>query len=77
LADGQGGDVVVDPEDLKIGPYEDSVPEILRGNVMYNFVIVWNETVKKYHALLAARAARKEKEDGTDSDDESDRPAEG
>jgi hypothetical protein len=44
---------------------------------VYNFVIAWSETVKKYHALPATCAARKEKEDGTDSDDESDRPVEG
>ncbi|MDR2118261.1 MAG: DUF6261 family protein [Tannerellaceae bacterium] len=76
MADGLGGDVVVDPDDLKTGPYEDSVPEDQRGNVVYNFVIIWNEVIKKYHNTLAIRAgqhANKEK----DPDGESDQPQEG
>jgi hypothetical protein len=57
LADGLGGDVVVEPDDLKTGLYDDTLPEYLRGNVTYNFVIAWNEVVKEYHKLLAKRAA--------------------
>jgi hypothetical protein len=80
LADGLGGDIVVDPNDLKTGIYEDNVPQEQGGNVTYNFVIAWNETLKKYHSLLAVRAAHHAKETKPDSDsdsDESDEPVEG
>jgi hypothetical protein len=33
--------------------------------VPYNFVIAWNEEVKKYHALLANRATRRAKKKET------------
>jgi hypothetical protein len=46
LADDLGGDAVADPADPG-------------GNVPYNFVLDWNETVRKYHVLLAQRTARR------------------
>jgi hypothetical protein len=61
LGDGLGGDVVVDPEDLKGGVYESDVPSYLRGNVTYNFVLEWNEIVKKYRDFLNVRAGRRAK----------------
>ena len=60
LADGLGGAIDIDPDSLKDGIYESDVPDHLRGNVVYNFVIAWNETVKKYHNLLAQREGRRE-----------------
>jgi hypothetical protein len=75
LADGLGGDVTVDPDDLKTGPYEDSVPEEQRGNVVYNFVIAWNSIVKKYADMLAIRAGRRTKK--KEEEDESEGPVEG
>ena len=60
LAAGLGGDVDVDPDSLKDGIYESDVPDHLRGNIAYNFVIAWNETLKKYHNLLAQREGRRE-----------------
>ena len=60
LAAGLGGDVDIDPDSLKDGIYESDVPDHLRGNVAYNFVIAWNETLKKYHNLLAQREGRRE-----------------
>ena len=61
LADDLGGDVIVDPESLKDGVYESDVPDHLRGNVVYNFVLAWNEEVKKYRNLLAQRKGRRAK----------------
>ena len=61
LAAGLGGDVVIDPNDLKDGIYEADTPDHLRGNVAYNFTIEWNETLKKYRNLLAQREGRRAK----------------
>ena len=61
LADGLGGNIVVDPESFKDGVYESGVPSYLRGNVTYNFVLEWNEIVKKYRDLLNARDGRRAK----------------
>jgi hypothetical protein len=75
LAAGLGGDIAVDPEDLDNGPHEDGyvfVPET-SGNVIYNFVIDWNETVKKYRNLLQQRAGRHAQE----IEDEDSGPVEG
>ncbi|MDR2119226.1 MAG: DUF6261 family protein [Tannerellaceae bacterium] len=76
---GLGGDVEISPDDLKTGPYEDSVPQEQRGNIAYNFVVAWNVVLKRYHNMLAARIGRKENdpETETDDDDESDLPVEG
>jgi hypothetical protein len=64
LADGLGGDVVVDPKDLdKEGHFEEDEDHHLHGNITYNFVIDWNETLKKYHTLLAQRAGRRNSKD--------------
>jgi hypothetical protein len=49
MGDGLGGDVVVDPRDLE------------HENLTYNFVIAWNETVKRYRNILAQRAGRRAK----------------
>ena len=59
--DGLGGDTVVDPESLKDGIYESDTPSHLRGNVVYNFVLDWNETLKKYHNMIQQRAGRRSK----------------
>ena len=60
LADGLGGDVAVDPDDLDTGtPADgDTTPPELRGNIVYNCVIEWNVIVRTYHSVLAARASR-------------------
>lgn len=68
LADGLGGDIVVDPEDFKDGIYESDVPSYLRGNVAYNFVLEWNEIVKKYRDLLNARAGRRAKQNDPETE---------
>ena len=68
--DGLGGDTVVDPESLKDGIYEADVPDHLRGNVVYNFVLDWNETLKKYHNTLQQRAGRRAKTKNEDEDSE-------
>ncbi|MDR0749023.1 MAG: DUF6261 family protein [Tannerellaceae bacterium] len=61
LADGLGGNVAIDPGDLDDEIHIDGEDEShdLHGNIPYNFVIAWNETVKKYHAILANRATRR------------------
>jgi hypothetical protein len=61
LIDGLGGDIVVDPEDLDDELHMEDVDESheFHGNVTYNFVIAWNETVKKYRNLLLQRAGRR------------------
>jgi hypothetical protein len=63
LADGLGGDVVVDPQDLDDFDHMDDVEydHSLHGNLTYNFVIAWNETVKRYRNILAQRAGRRAK----------------
>ena len=61
VADGLGGDVVIDPDDLKDGVYESNVPDERRGNIAYNFTIAWNRILKKYENLLATRAGRRAK----------------
>ncbi|MDR3141719.1 MAG: DUF6261 family protein [Tannerellaceae bacterium] len=66
LADGLGGDVVVEPGDLddEMHIEGDEGSHELHGNVTYNFVIAWNETVKKYRNILAQRAGRRAKSNG-------------
>jgi hypothetical protein len=76
LAAGLGGDTVVNPEDLDTDAHGDGEhfePE-KHGNITYNFVIEWNEALKKYRDLLQQRAGRraKEKEDGDVSEDNTD-----
>lgn len=69
LTDGLGGDVVVNPEDLFTEIHEDTdvfQPE-KNGNVVYNFVVAWNETLKKYRNLLQQRAGRQAKKEEEDS----------
>jgi hypothetical protein len=63
VADGLGGDIVIDADDLKNGVYESDTPDHLRGNITYNFVIRWNVYAKHYHDLLAARRGRSKKKD--------------
>jgi hypothetical protein len=53
------GDIVVDPEALDDEDHEAGGNKDLYGNVTYNFVIAWNEEVKKYRNLLAQRAGRR------------------
>ena len=69
-ADDLGGDTVVDPNDFKDGIYEADVPDHLRGNVTYNFVLDWNESLKKYHNALQQRAGRRAKDKNEDEDSE-------
>ncbi|MDR1556552.1 MAG: DUF6261 family protein [Tannerellaceae bacterium] len=68
LADGLGGDIVVDPDELDDDMHEegDEAHE-LHGNVVYNFVIAWNETVKKYRNLLQQRAGRRAKDNESEA----------
>ena len=68
VADGLGGEVVVDPDSLKTGIYESDVPEEQRGNVTYNFVIAWNRILKKYSDMLAAREGRSAKDRETETE---------
>jgi hypothetical protein len=65
VADGLGGDLVVEPGSLDNGIWEDGdpTPPYLRGNVVYNFVTRWNVILQGYHNLLAARAGRAAKKD--------------
>jgi hypothetical protein len=72
LADGLGGDVVVDPRDLDDSDHEEDVEydHSLCGNLTYNFVIAWNETVRKYRSILAQRAGRRAKNNEPDITDE-------
>jgi hypothetical protein len=56
MADGLGGDVVVEPGDLATGPYEDGTPDEQKGNVFYNFVTAWNVIAKYYQTILTTRA---------------------
>ena len=68
--DGLGGNTVVDPESLKTGVYESDTPSHLRGNVVYNFVLDWNETLKKYHNIIRQRAGRRAKAGNEDENPE-------
>jgi hypothetical protein len=75
LADGLGGDIVVDPKDLdNEGHFGDEEDHHLHGNIIYNFIIAWNEEVKKYRNLLAQRSGhhsdKPETEDPEDEDPE-------
>jgi hypothetical protein len=70
VAEGLGGNVDINPDDLKTGPYEDNVPPEKRGNIPYNFVIAWNVVLKRYRTMLAARAGRKEKDKNPEMDDD-------
>jgi hypothetical protein len=66
LGDHLGGDVDVDPEDLDNEGHfdgEEDQSHELHGNVPYNFVVAWNERLKKYHNLIAQRAGRRGKKD--------------
>jgi hypothetical protein len=64
VADGLGGDLVVEPGSPDDGVWDDSdpTPPYLRGNVVYNFVVRWNVILRDYHNLLAARAGRATRE---------------
>jgi hypothetical protein len=71
LADGLGGDVSVDPEDLDNEIREDNDPFTpeRHGNIVYNFVIDWNETLKKYHKLLQYRSGRRDKTSAAEAEE--------
>jgi hypothetical protein len=61
-----GGDVDVDPEDLDNEGHfdgEEDQSHELHGNLTYNFVVAWNERVKKYRNLVAQRAGRRGKKE--------------
>ncbi|MDR2388767.1 MAG: DUF6261 family protein [Tannerellaceae bacterium] len=62
LGDGLGGNVNVDREDLDTDIHEDSARYVFtpetHGNITYNFVVDWNQTVSKYHQLLEQRATK-------------------
>ncbi|MDR1556910.1 MAG: DUF6261 family protein [Tannerellaceae bacterium] len=69
LADGLGGDIVVEPDELDTNSRtdDDPTPPELRGNIVYNFVVAWNIVVKGYHNLLAMRAGRSAKKKQVDT----------
>lgn len=59
LIDGLGGDVAVDPGELDDDVhFEGDDDHEFHGNIVYNFVVTWNETLKKYRNLLRQRAGR-------------------
>lgn len=60
VADGLGGDITADPDDLDAGTRadDDPTPAEPRGNTVYNCVVEWNVIVRSYHSVLAARASR-------------------
>ncbi|MDR2388816.1 MAG: DUF6261 family protein [Tannerellaceae bacterium] len=74
FVDGLGGDTVLDdddpdngnepeePEETPGGPVEDSLnvnPAVATGNATYDFVVDWNDILKKYDNLLKQRAGRR------------------
>jgi hypothetical protein len=64
LAAGLGGATLADPDELEEeagndGADDDTPPP--SGNPVYSFVAAWNETVKKYRNMLAARSGRRAK----------------
>jgi hypothetical protein len=73
VAEGLGGDVVVDPQSLDYESHDTVIvwnPEVY-GNMTYNFVVAWNEVVKKYRDDIARRAGiRKKGEDTLDPEEE-------
>jgi hypothetical protein len=65
VAEGLGGDIVVDPKSLDKEDHENLIvwdPEKY-GNMTYNFAVAWNEVVKKYRDDLARRIAIRKKGD--------------
>jgi hypothetical protein len=72
LTDGLAYDIAVNPESLCTSALADdeSFDLTLHGNLVYNFVVTWNETVKEYHTLLAKRAARRNSNPSSDTDPE-------
>ncbi|MDR2811449.1 MAG: DUF6261 family protein [Tannerellaceae bacterium] len=87
LIDGLGGDTILDPEDETPeegggGPVEDSQPIAPKtaANVVYNFVVNWNEQLKKYHYTLQRRAGQRAKNktenNENNEDNASDQPVE-
>ncbi|MDR1499997.1 MAG: DUF6261 family protein [Tannerellaceae bacterium] len=69
VVDGLGGDTVVDPKSLDNDSHSGEFDPELYGNKAYNFVIAWNEIVKKYHDLLAHRAGSHKKKAGDIDED--------
>jgi hypothetical protein len=72
LGEGLGGDVVVDPQSLDYASHDGPIvwdPEKY-GNMTYNFVIAWNEVVKKYSNLLSQRSGRRNKDESSDEIEE-------
>jgi hypothetical protein len=65
LAAGLGGDVEVDPISLDDDVHQagDVFAPETHGNIPYNFVVDWNETVKKYRNLIVQRAGRRHASD--------------
>ncbi|MDR1357100.1 MAG: DUF6261 family protein [Tannerellaceae bacterium] len=64
IATGVGGDIVVDPESLDYASHDgkEEFDPTKHGNIPYNFVFAWNETVKKYRNLIAQRTGRNNKD---------------
>jgi hypothetical protein len=62
LAAGLGGNTLDDDDD------DNNVPASSTGNVIYAFVLKWNETAKKYRNLLAQRQSRAAKKQKPESD---------
>ncbi|MDR2811328.1 MAG: DUF6261 family protein [Tannerellaceae bacterium] len=78
IADGLGGDIMDEeeyepgnePEEEPSGPTEDrdTNPAEPTGNATYNFVLAWNDILKKYRNLLNQRAGRRAKKEEEDED---------
>ncbi|MDR1344064.1 MAG: DUF6261 family protein [Tannerellaceae bacterium] len=73
LSKGLGGKVVVlDPQELDDEKHDGPIvwnPEVY-GNITYNFVLAWNEIVRKYRDEINRRAGLREKgKEDSDSDE--------
>jgi hypothetical protein len=72
LTAGLGGDLAPDRESLDVDDHENGevfTPEG-HGNITYNFVLEWNEIVKKFRNLLQQRAGHRNHKEEEDIEDE-------
>ncbi|MDR2809795.1 MAG: DUF6261 family protein [Tannerellaceae bacterium] len=86
LIDGLGGDTLLNPDNEtsgeESGPTEDGLPiRETSGNAIYDFMVDWNETLKKFQNMLHQRAGRRAKNksenpDDSDDSDDSNQPVE-
>ncbi|MDR1344514.1 MAG: DUF6261 family protein [Tannerellaceae bacterium] len=68
IAAGLGGDVAVDPESLDLSDHQsgEKFDPLYHGNIPYNFVIFWNEIVKKYRNLASRHTGKNNKDKNPD-----------